>query len=137
VLEEGHETGEKGMDPKIIEELNQAWSTGFRRQQQMADEQARRQRGTWQARTECIRLGGVEVFVYNAPDGLWRIRCCEFPAQVHGLPISLPDWQAGGQARTTDVGLTLQTRTALPRDWRDRTFASLRDVTDFVTAALV
>lgn len=88
------------------------------------------------AQTIRIDLGdGTEVFVANAPDGLWRIRSRHLVPRIVGTADLGRLGHADGRARVTDVGLFLQDGPCchLPEDWEGRTFGSAQEAQGFVS----
>ena len=94
-------------------------------------------------RPETVRFeigDGTEVYCFNSPDGLWRIRARYLVPRITGLP----DFERlnakmnpSGAASVTDVGLAIPgANIVLPEELKNRTFISAKEAEDCVLRSL-
>jgi hypothetical protein len=75
----------------------------------------------WKPESKVVYLqSGAAVYLSSEPDGLWRIRNCNYEPRSECI----------------DAALFLQTPTAMRPNWLDRTFASDTDAVAFVAGEL-
>lgn len=83
---------------------------------------------------------GTEVFIFNAPDGLWRIRSRYPIPRISGIPdfgrLNVK-MNPSDPAQVTDVGLSIQGGLVeLPEELKNRTFISAEEAADCVMRLL-